>query len=114
MLGEAITILLLLCIAAISFIRQKKVFFLQATIPLSFMPLATVLMHSFITKLAHTSVGFNRMVYIVYAIAAVLTLVCSVLVCFKLHKPHHRIIYTVTVVAFNALLGWLFLQANLI
>ncbi len=114
MLGESITILLLLCIAAISFIRQKKTFFLQATVPLMLMPLATLVIHSFIMNLTHTAIGFNRLVCIVYGAAALLTVVCAVLVCFKLHKPHHRIIYSVTTCAFNALLGWLFLQANLI
>ncbi len=114
MLGESITILLLLCIAAISFIRQKKTFFLQATVPLSFMPLATLVMHSFIMNLAHTSIGFNRLVYIVYGVAALLTVIGVILVCCKLNKTLHRIVYSVTVCAFNGLLGWLLMQANLL
>lgn len=114
MLGEAITILLLLCAAAVCFIRQKKYFYLQATIPLSLVPLTTLVMHSFIMNLTHTTQGFNRMVCIFYGAAALLTVIWVAVICTKLTKPLHRIVYAVTVCAFDGLLCVLFLQANLL
>lgn len=114
MLVEAITILLLLGIASVCFIRQKKFFHLQATLPLSFMPFATLLMHSFVMNLAHTIKSFNGMVYGFYGAAALLTLIWVIVICTKLKTVRNRLIYALPVLAFSGLLGWLFLQANLI
>lgn len=114
MLVEAITILLLLGIASVCFIRQKKYFLLQAVMPLAFMPFATLLMHSFIMNLAHTIKSFNGMVYGFYSAAALLTLIWVIVICTKLKNMKKRLIYALPVLAFCGLLGWLFLQANLI
>lgn len=114
MTGEAITILLLLCIASICFVRQKKIFHLQATLPLSFMPLITLLMHAVIVHLPHASQHWNSLVYAFYGAAALLTVGWVAYICFRLAKPMQRAGYAIIVLGFSALLGILFLKANLI
>lgn len=111
MLAEAITILLLLGIASVCFIRQKKYFYLQAMLPLAFMPLATLLLHAFL--LPQPLFAHNTIVYGFYGIAALLTILWVIVICCKLQKPLSRIVYTALVLGFCGLLFWLFLQANL-
>lgn len=114
MTGEAITILLLLCIASICFIRQKKYFPLWATVPLSFMPLTTLLMHAVIVHLPYAKLHWNNLVYAFYGTAALLTVGWVTYICFRLAKPMQRVGYAIIVLGFGALLGVLFLKANLI
>ena len=114
MLIESITILLLLAAAFISFLRQKKYFLLQATLPLTFMPLATVLLNSVVLNLTATKISWNRWVLIFYGAAALIGIVWMCFNAVKFKTWQKRIIYCIAICAFSGLLGWLFINANLI
>ena len=114
MLIESITILLLLAAAFVSFLRRKKYFLLQATLPLTFMPLATVLLNAVVLNLTATKITWNRWVYIFYGAAALIGIVWMCFNAAKFKTWHNRIIYCTAICAFSGLLGWLFVNANLI
>lgn len=114
MLIESITILLLLAAAFICFLRQKKYFLLQATLPLTFMPLATVLLNAIVLNLTSTKIGWNRWVYIFYGTAVLISIVWMGFNAVKFKTWHNRIIYCIAICAFSGLLGWLFVTANLL
>ena len=114
MLIESITILLLLAAAFISFLRQKKYFLLQATLPLTFMPLATVLLHAVVLNLTATKLSWNRWAMIFYGAAILISIVWMTFNALKFKTWRNRIIYCVAICAFSGLLGFLFVTANLL